>query len=259
MDKLAELYGASGTNGNRKATALPPRKPRPAEQVRAGLIKKGFRVVAEYPYGDDLRKVRLERPGTPKPKKEFKWEHREGDAWWSGQGGKPVPLYANKVFWDRDQLGIALGLEGEPKVHIAGELGIPAFSFKELTLDNCKHLAGLPAVLWPDKDEEGDRIVLRKASLIHESQQTEIVKIITPPEVLSQSGDIVDAVRKLAYLSAQLSGMAGTDKSTNRRPTATHASRPHFDDHGCLWKGNGGVGTKEGGEQQCSENDLTEE
>ena len=51
--------------------------------------------------------------------------------------------------------GIVLGLEGESKADLAGELGIAAFSLKNFTANYCDQLAGLDVVLWPDADSPG--------------------------------------------------------------------------------------------------------
>lgn len=53
--------------------------------------------IAEFYYSADLRKVRLEPGDNDKPKM-FVWEHREGDTWKPGDGGKVKLLYVNKIF-----------------------------------------------------------------------------------------------------------------------------------------------------------------
>ncbi len=42
------------------------------------------------------------------------------------------PLYVNGVFRERDQVGLAVGFEGEAKADAAGGLGLAAFSFKDI-------------------------------------------------------------------------------------------------------------------------------
>jgi hypothetical protein len=39
----------------------------------------------------------------------------------------------NRAFRERDQVGLAIGFEGEAKADIAGQLGLAAFSFKNIT------------------------------------------------------------------------------------------------------------------------------
>ena len=125
--------------------------------------------VAEFYYTPDLRKVRLEwrsQNGEKKPQKTFVWEHREGDNWIKGQGGLEVPLYCNKSFRERDQVKMAIGLEGEGKADLAAEMGLAAFSFKDLTAAQCRSLAGVEIILWPDKDEPGSKLADKAAKII---------------------------------------------------------------------------------------------
>ena len=72
--------------------------------------------VAEYYFGPDLRKVRFEAPSNngSKPAKTFRWEHLDGDTWKAGDRGLPKPLYANSLFREKDQLGLAFPPEPEP-------------------------------------------------------------------------------------------------------------------------------------------------
>ena len=168
--------------------------------------KPDFVRVAEFAYGPDLRKIRLERPSNngSKPQKSFRWEHREGNAWKSGDGGFQKPLYANTLFRESDQLGLVLGCEGEAKADLASEFGLAAFSFKNLTTAHCDALAGLDAVLWPDADGPGFKQCSEAAKLLHESGQPRLVRVILPPPELPIAGDIVDAVHSLGWGRAEI-------------------------------------------------------
>jgi hypothetical protein len=62
-----------------------------------------------------------------------------------------------------------LGFEGELKCDVAGELGYPAFSYKELTAAGCSNFTALDLVLWPDKDEPGAAQCKSKAQMMPDS------------------------------------------------------------------------------------------
>ncbi len=174
---------------------------------RTALSEK--RRVAEFNYSDDLRKVRLE-PGENGKSKMFVWEHREGDTWKPGDGGKNKPLYVNQIFRDADQLDYAVGFEGEAKCDLAGELGIPGFSFKDMEESECKKLEGLKIVLWRDKDAVGEKQAQDAAQKIHRCGHPRSIEIITPPAELASGGDIVDAVKTLGYNNALLEELIRT-------------------------------------------------
>jgi putative DNA primase/helicase len=156
--------------------------------------KRERKRVAEFYYSADLRKVRLEPGDNGKPKM-FVWEHRGGDTWKPGDGGKLKPLYANKIFRDADQLDYAVGFEGEAKCDLAAELGIPGFSYKDMGESECQKLEGLKIYLWRDKDA---------AQKIHSFGHPRSIAIITPPQELPVGGDIVDVVKVLGLGDARI-------------------------------------------------------
>ena len=104
--EMRDLFPEKETSRSGKSHQAKRNEKIPAETVRANLEKKGFRPVAAFSYGPELRKVRLERPetnGTGKPKKTFRWEHFESGKWWTGDGKKEKPLYVNSLLregWD---------------------------------------------------------------------------------------------------------------------------------------------------------------
>jgi len=82
----------------------------------------GWRVVAEYPFGPNLRKVRYQhaRIGSRKEAKETcVWEHLR-KVFGTLQGGRKNPVYLNRIARERDQLESAIGFEGENKAEAAG-------------------------------------------------------------------------------------------------------------------------------------------
>lgn len=200
--EMRELFPGDGKSRSDKKEQAGRNRTIPAETVRAKLEGEGFRVVAEFTYGPDLRKVRLERPmsnGAGKPKKTFRWEYLESGSWWAGNGGKQKPLYVNSLFHEGSRVGPVLGFEGEAKADLAGDLGFPAFSYKEFTPAHCEVLSGRDAVFFPDKDASGDRQCIRVATILSESKQARSIGVITPPEELAVGGDIVDAVHALGW------------------------------------------------------------
>jgi hypothetical protein len=197
---LQTRYGAMGGNGHH--AALPPKSRQLAADVRAWQVKNGYQVVAEFLFGDGLRKVRLEhtskiQASKPRPEKTFFWEHYAADGlWYSGDGGKPKPLYVNSIFHERDQPGQAIGFEGEHKADIAGTLGFAAFSYREMTQKAAAALADWGVVLWPDADPAGANNAKKAAQLISKAG-ARTVAIATPPPEMPNSGDIVDAVQSV--------------------------------------------------------------
>jgi hypothetical protein len=182
--------------------------------------KPDFVRVAEFYYGPDLRKVRLERPTTDgsKPQKSFRWEHREGENWKSGDGGFQKPLYTNQLFREREQLEIALGFEGEAKAELAGEFGFAGFSFKNLCLNQCDVLADLDVILWPDADAPGFKQCNDAAKILHESEQPRLIRVITTPAELPINGDIVDAVRSLGWRRERIEKLIAEAKTYPPEP-----------------------------------------
>jgi hypothetical protein len=168
--------------------------------------------VALFPYSPDLRKVRLE-PGLEGKPKSFVWEHRAGDSWKRCHGCKhEIPLYGNRIFRERDQLGAVLVFEGEAKADLAGELGYAAFSFKEMQEDHCPQVEGLDVIVWPDRDTSGDTQAKTKSQMMHDSKQPRRIRIITPPAELPEGGDIVDAVRSLGWGKTEINRLISEAK-----------------------------------------------
>jgi hypothetical protein len=204
------LDGGNGNgNGHHKA-------PSPSSEPKAEFVK-----VAEFYYGPDLRKIRLERPqetDSDKPEKSFRWEHRKSDSWLPGAGGLPKPLYSNRLFRELEHFAIAYGFEGEAKADLAAELNLPAFSFKDLAEAHCDALAGLDVVLWPDADRPGFKQCNAAAKIIYDSGQSRMVRIITPPVGLPIGGDIVDCVKTLRWSRTQIDKLIAEAKTFPPEP-----------------------------------------
>lgn len=174
----------------------------PAEKVRESLIRDGWKLAAEFYFGPDLRKVRFEHSSNVqaekgRPEKSFRWEHREGDVWYSGAGSEPRPLYINRTFRERDQVGQAIGVEGEGKADELAAFDIAAFSFREMDVAAASALVDVAVVLWPDRDEAGTKKAAKAAELI--AKHARSVRIIDPPAELPAAGDVIDAVRTLGW------------------------------------------------------------
>ena len=185
-------------NGKVSPGARPAKtSPRPAGDGRRQLERDGWIVAAEFAYGKNLRKVRFEhrsgvQAGKGRPAKTFRWEHQRGSQWYAGDGGETKLLYVNAAFRERDQIGLAVGVEGEAKADALGDLGYAAFSFRELSEDAAAGLADVDVVLWPDKDEAGFKKALIAAELI--GQHARSLRLIAPPADLPTAGDVVDAI-----------------------------------------------------------------
>ncbi len=221
--RLQEYYGVANGNGN----GNPPRQPKNTVQQRPGkelavdvrktLANDGFKVVAEFPYGNDLRKIRLDhstkmQADKQRPEKTFRWEHRGRDGiWYSGDGGAAKPLYLNRVANERDQPGLAIGFEGEAKADLAGQLGFAAFSYKEISEASAKALIDWEPVLWPDADTVGSKNATRAAELILKVG-VRAVAIAQPPPDIPDAGDIVDAVQGLGWTAGDISRLIAAAK-----------------------------------------------
>jgi uncharacterized protein (DUF927 family) len=183
--------------------------PVPAEEVRQSLERSGFRKVAEYQYGLHLRKVRFEHEFTQqadknRAEKTFRWEHCVSGIWYSGTGGIPKPLYVNWAFRERHHVGLAVGFEGEAKADAAGEFGIAAFSFKDITREQVATLVDCEVVLWRDNDSSGLKQANSAARTIVKAAQARSVKLITPPAEFPERADIIDIVRDLGWDGPQV-------------------------------------------------------
>ena len=205
--KLARQYGVP--NGAAATVPAAPSKSTtdngnrlvPAEVARAQRERGGFRPVAEYSYGENLRKVRLEHQNRlqeagGKPEKTFLWEYREDGEWRSGKGGLPTAIYFNHVAQERDQAGLRLGVEGEAAADAAGGLNIAGFSFREpIPPADARELVDCDVVLWPDHDSAGEKYVQAAAEAIDEHGEVRSLKIIAPDSDWPGGFDIADAVQ----------------------------------------------------------------
>lgn len=199
VEKLASHLGLADCSLKRDSL----NKTETATLARERLSGTGYRMAAEFYFGDDLRKVRFEhatrmQAGKNRPGKTFRWEHRDSSGnWQSGDGGKPKHIYLNQVFRGRDENGTVLGVEGEAKCDLAGEFGFAAFSYKELTLESAKCLQGADVFLWPDADEPGTKAAKAAAKIIALYART--IHIVDSPDGIPEGGDIVDAIQTLGW------------------------------------------------------------
>ena len=220
--KLSDYYGLTANAGETQAEGRRASKSTSANgrlitanRMRAKLARDGFRVVAEHPFGDRVRKVRFEhqskkQASKDRPEKTFRWEHLAEDVWYSGDGDLPKPLYVNDSFRKLGQVSLAVGFEGEGKADLAGGMGIAAFSFKDITAEPAAALADYDVVLWPDNDRSGIAQAKSAAEIIHASGQARTIKLLTPPADFPPAGDIMDAVQQLHWNPSQVSQFLGT-------------------------------------------------
>ena len=173
--------------------------------MREGLAREGFHFAADFYYSTELRKVRFEhktktQPGKRRPKKTFRWEYLSDGQWWSGDGGKPKPLYVNQILRESDQLGTVLGVEGEAKAILAGKLGLPAFSFHDdVSPKQAANLVDCDVILWADNDSAGTKLALARAEVLAQHGLARSISIVELSGELPESGDIVDAVHNLGW------------------------------------------------------------
>jgi uncharacterized protein (DUF927 family) len=214
LQKLADRYGSFSpidnfVSGGKQSTVLTAQTDSVlANQCRDQLRQRGFDIVAEYYYTPELRKVRFENPSKSqvraKSRKTFRWEHCIQGVWYSGDGGIEKTLYLNSVFRDRDQVGLAVGFEGEAKADAAATFGFASFSFKDITPDQAIALSDCEVVLWPDKDTSGAKQVNAAAHAIRTSGKARTIRLISPPEELPDGGDIIDAIKTLGWDAPRL-------------------------------------------------------
>lgn len=213
LSNIGAIIGRTLSNGNGNGHSQPRQQPargkKLASEVRAWLATDGFRPVREFSHGGDLRTVRFEhttkiQPDKGRPEKTFRWEHRIGDVWYSGDGGLEKPVYMNQIFQDRDQAGLVIGFEGEAKADLAGELGFAGFSFKDISEQAAGALVDCDVVLWGDADPAGANNVKRAAAVIAKTGARSVA-IAAPPPDLPGGGDIVDAVRRLGWTAEHIS------------------------------------------------------
>ena len=110
--------------------------------------------------------------------KTFRWEHLGDGTWYSGDGDIPRPLYVNRAFRERDQLGMAVGFEGEANADLAGDLGFAAFSFQDITSEQAVTLMDCDIVIWPDNDTSGATQAEAAARIIHESRLARTIRVV---------------------------------------------------------------------------------
>ncbi len=202
--------------GPRTSPDPPAPRASPARARAPARTKAGFTRGEEFYYSDDLRKVRFDpAPENAEARKYFVWEHRVGETWLAGQGGREAPLYTNETWRDPDagdQVDRVVGFEGEAKTDLAAEFHFAGFSFKNLRADQCDVFGDLDVVLWPDKDLSGDKQMKAAAKLLDESKQPRRIRVITPPAELPEKGDILDAVKTLGWGKPEIDRLIASAK-----------------------------------------------
>lgn len=128
-----------------------------------------------------------------------------------------------------------LGVEGENKADAAGELGIAAFSFKELDEGSVKALAGLRVVVWPDRDDEGRRLGASAGSRLRSIARS--VDFLRPPPELLSGGDIIDAI-DLGWDAPRIADLHQTraSETVQRRERQENPNEPRILDGAALMR-----------------------
>jgi hypothetical protein len=196
--------------------------PKPAGAVRSALERDGWVYHSEANFGDNLRQVRFEhstkiQAGKGRPQKAFLWEHRIENEWFSGAGGRPLPIYFNATASRGGKINSILLVEGWGKADAADTLGLAAASLKEIGAANVDGLSDVDhIVIWPDNDAHGRNLAARVAELL--TKRSAEVYMIEPPTELPEGGDIQDAMN-LGWDRKKIHGLiAGAKRITPERP-----------------------------------------
>jgi AAA domain/Toprim domain len=229
-DKLATRYGVNGTNrnGQSAATSRPQAPLKTAAFVREARARDGWVYHSHCDFGDFLRKVRFQhrtrmQEGKGKPDKDFVWEHRVGDEWFSGAGGITPPIFFNATAREQCGRGSLLLVEGPDKANAADALGIAAASLKELGDTNVVQLAGSKVVIWPDNDAAGRKLAANAAERL--GKHGAEVSMIDPPPELPEGGDIIDAIA-LGWDRERILGLMEGATRLTERPFTVDDIRP---------------------------------
>lgn len=213
--EVFRIIGRAEENGSRRQVLRNPLKL--AAAVRSTLEREGWQFASEGYFHGDLRQVRFEhttkiQQGKTRPEKTFVWEHCVDGAWYSGTGGRTIPIYLNRPALENDQVESIVAVEGWAKADALGALGIPAASHKEINSENAAQFASMPRVyIWPDKDAAGAKMGARAAELLGKHNRNVI--LINPPAELPEGGDVIDAIA-LGWDANRILGLMKAAKST---------------------------------------------
>jgi len=187
-----------------RAVAVPPKqKKRHATcdnaiaAVRWSVEQNGRKVinVVPYPYVDKNGKpfgcsVRFNLADGSKT---FRQVHRDGDAWLSGAGSKPWPLYLlNEIPSD----GIIYIHEGEKAADAGVRCGLPSIASKggskAAAQTDWSSLAGREVVILPDNDSPGESYAAELTAILHSLAPPASVKVVRHKRRPSGGGDFAD-------------------------------------------------------------------
>ncbi len=242
LAKVGAFAGVAVSNGHHRNGTSQTKLS--AESVRRTLASDGYRVVAEYRFGEHDRQVRFEHQTkvdseTSKPEKKIRWEHFDGAAWLSGKSGQTLPLYRNSVLCDGPHQQ-AVGVEGPGKADALAGLGIAAFDHRHFLPDHGGELAGRDVALWPDADDAGRGYANKAVGILRPHARS--IAVIDPPAELGHGGDVIDAlrlgwshdrIRQLIEQAIPANNIHASDKATASRPLTEIGLAERFvDQHG---------------------------
>jgi len=164
----------------------------------------GQRIVATYDYKDETGKqlfqVLRKEPGKGGRDKDFDARRPDDSGgWiWNLEGVQLVPYRLPELLKSDGPVVI---VEGEKCVDVLWSMGIPAtcnpFGAGKWREEFNAHLKGREVILWPDRDEAGQRHVQQVARSL--APLAASVRVVEPPAELPEKGDVADGVRKLSW------------------------------------------------------------
>lgn len=183
--KLTQRFGLS--NG----PTHPPTQDRP-------------QIVATFDYRDEGRNLLYQtvrkEPGTGGRGKDFVIRRPDGKGNWVwNQGDVRLVLYRLPNVLKAG--GPVVIVEGEKCADVLWSLGLPAtcnpFGAGKWREEFNAPLAGREIILWPDKDEVGQRHMEQVARSLQGVAAS--IRMLAPPEELPDKGDVADGVQKLGW------------------------------------------------------------
>lgn len=160
-------------------------------------------IVAEYDYrgenGDLLYQIVRKEPGKNGRKKDFSIRRLDGAGGWTynSKGVTLVPYRLPELL----AADVVVIVEGEGKVDALAKLNIVAtcnpFGAGKWPKDFRPYLEGKKVIIWPDKDDAGQKHADQVASLLQDVAAS--IRMVQPPGELPEKGDVKDGVETLGW------------------------------------------------------------
>ena len=129
--------------------------------------------------------------------KTFRQVHVDGDAWISGAGSNPWPLYLLDEIPDD---GVIYVHEGEKSADAGMRCGLPSIASKggskAATQTDWSPIAGRDVVILPDNDEAGEKFVAKVTTLLHALDPPATVKVVRLKARPPEGGDLADILEQ---------------------------------------------------------------